>query len=132
MWNSKMACLDTDFMVAYLRKDPEAKSKLEKLESSKEPLYTTTINAYELYKGAFRASNPDAELLKVDTLLDAFFILALDRDSARSAASLQDRSKPIGESDLLIGSIALANKQTLITRNRKDFERMPGLHLEGW
>ena len=127
-----MVCLDTDFMVAYLRKDPKAKSKLEELESSREPLHTTTINAFELYKGALRASNPKAELAKVDALLDAFFILVLDRESARSAASLQDRSNPIGESDLLIGSIALVNKQTLITRNKKDFERMPGLHLEGW
>jgi predicted nucleic acid-binding protein len=127
-----MVCLDTDFMVAYLRKDPEAKSKLEELESLKEPLHTTTINAYELYKGAHRANNPSVELLKVDALLDAFFILALDRDSARSAASLQDRSKPIGESDLLIGSIALANKQRLVTRNKKDFARIPGLTVEAW
>jgi tRNA(fMet)-specific endonuclease VapC len=42
------------------------------------------------------------------------------------------KSSPIGESDLLIASIALANKQALITKNKKHFERIPGLQVEGW
>ena len=41
-------------------------------------------------------------------------------------------SNPIGESDILIASIALANKQTVITRNKRHFERVPGLQVEGW
>lgn len=127
-----MVCLDTDFMVAYIRKDPAARDKLKELESSQEPLHTTVINAFELYKGAFKAKDQRAELARVDALLDAFFILALDRDSARAAGASHDRSNPVAESDLLIASIALANKQTLITKNRKHFERIPGLQVEGW
>jgi tRNA(fMet)-specific endonuclease VapC len=127
-----MVCLDTDFLVAYLRKDPRARSRLEELESLQEPLHTTIINAFELYKGAFKAKDTYHELARVDTLLDAFFMLVFDRDSARSAGTLHDKSNPIGESDLLIASIALANKQTLITRNKKHFERVPGLEVEGW
>jgi tRNA(fMet)-specific endonuclease VapC len=128
-----MVCLDTDFLVAYLRKDSAARDKLKELESAQEPLHTTVINAFELYKGAFKAKDSKAELARVDALLDAFFILALDRDSARAAgASSYDRSNPVGESDLLIASIALANKQKLITRNKKHFERVPGLDIEGW
>lgn len=127
-----MVCLDTDFLVAYLRKDFAAKSKLEELESVQEPLHTTIINAYELYKGAYKSKDSNSELAKVNTLLDAFFLLALDRDSAKAAGALDDKSNPIGESDLLIASIALANKQTLITRNKKHFERIPGLQVEGW
>jgi len=38
----------------------------------------------------------------------------------------------IGRGDLLIASIALANKATLITRNRKDFQKVSGLQVENW
>jgi tRNA(fMet)-specific endonuclease VapC len=59
-------------------------------------------------------------------------LLALDRDSAKAAGAINDKSNPIGESDLLIASIVLANKQVLITRNKKHFERISGLKVEDW
>jgi tRNA(fMet)-specific endonuclease VapC len=34
--------------------------------------------------------------------------------------------------DLRIASIAIANQMTLLTRNRVDFERVPGLMFEDW
>jgi tRNA(fMet)-specific endonuclease VapC len=40
--------------------------------------------------------------------------------------------KKIGHADLLIASIALANRATLATRNLKDFRLVPGLPLENW
>jgi hypothetical protein len=35
------------------------------------------------------------------------------------------KSETIGDRDLFIASIALANKQTLVTKNKKHFERVP-------
>ncbi len=40
--------------------------------------------------------------------------------------------KKIGRADLLIASIALANRATLVTRNLKDFQKVPGLQVENW
>lgn len=40
--------------------------------------------------------------------------------------------KKIGRADLLIASIALANEATLVTRNVRDFQQVPGLKLENW
>jgi tRNA(fMet)-specific endonuclease VapC len=40
--------------------------------------------------------------------------------------------RKIGRADLLIGCIALANRATLVTRNRRHFEQIPGLTLENW
>jgi len=34
--------------------------------------------------------------------------------------------------DLKIASIAIAHSATLLTRNRRDFEVVPGLHVEDW
>jgi tRNA(fMet)-specific endonuclease VapC len=44
----------------------------------------------------------------------------------------QLRSIRIGTQDLKIVSIARANGVTLVTRNRRDFGRVPGLTLEDW
>ena len=40
--------------------------------------------------------------------------------------------KKIGRGDLLIASIALAHRATLVTRNLKDFQLVPGLKVENW
>jgi tRNA(fMet)-specific endonuclease VapC len=40
--------------------------------------------------------------------------------------------KNIGRGDLLIASIALANRATLVTRNLKDFRKVPNLRVENW
>ena len=34
--------------------------------------------------------------------------------------------------DLRIASIAIANDATLLSRNLKDFSRVPGLRVENW
>jgi tRNA(fMet)-specific endonuclease VapC len=38
----------------------------------------------------------------------------------------------VGRADLLIASIALANRATLVTRNRRHFEKVPGLMVVNW
>ncbi|HWG46513.1 MAG TPA: type II toxin-antitoxin system VapC family toxin [Gemmataceae bacterium] len=40
--------------------------------------------------------------------------------------------KKIGRADLLIASIALANRATLVTRNLRHFRLVPDLQLENW
>jgi tRNA(fMet)-specific endonuclease VapC len=44
----------------------------------------------------------------------------------------QRELRKIGNRDLLIAAIALANRATLVTRNLKHFRPIPGLKLENW
>jgi tRNA(fMet)-specific endonuclease VapC len=44
----------------------------------------------------------------------------------------QLRATRIGARDLKIASIALANQLIMVTANRRDFSRVPGLVLEDW
>ncbi len=45
---------------------------------------------------------------------------------------LKSKGTPIGDLDTLIASAAVSHKQILLTRNKTDFERLPGLVVESW
>jgi len=53
---------------------------------------------------------------------------AVEFDRLRQSKGL----KKIGRRDLLIACIALANRARLVSRNLKDFRKIPGLQLENW
>ncbi|MEM2139973.1 MAG: type II toxin-antitoxin system VapC family toxin [Nitrososphaera sp.] len=129
-----MVCVDTDFLIDLGRKNQKALEKLQEFEANGENVLTTAITVAELYHGANRAKNKTRALANVKDDLARFQILDLNYDSAMLWGELSERlkSNSIGELDLFIASIALANKQTLITRNAKHFERVPGLTVDGW
>jgi tRNA(fMet)-specific endonuclease VapC len=66
-------------------------------------------------------------------LLEALLLLPLDAISADRAAAvrltLAKAGIGIGMADSLIAGIALAQGATLLTRNRRHFERVEGLKL---
>jgi tRNA(fMet)-specific endonuclease VapC len=65
-----------------------------------------------------------------------FYLTVTIADFNERAAVLWDDLRQhkirIGTLDLRIAAIALASGATLVTRNRKDFERVPGLMIEDW
>jgi tRNA(fMet)-specific endonuclease VapC len=52
--------------------------------------------------------------------------------AGRVRAGLDRAGTPIGPYDLLIAAIALAHDLTLVTHNRREFGRVPGLRTEDW
>lgn len=59
-------------------------------------------------------------------------VLPFDELAARQLEQLEARQIRIGKMDARIASIALANQRILLTRNYKDFEKVPGLMVEDW
>jgi tRNA(fMet)-specific endonuclease VapC len=47
-------------------------------------------------------------------------------------ARLDRAGTPIGSQDLLIGAHAGSEGLTLVTNNRREFDRIPGLQVENW
>ncbi len=52
------------------------------------------------------------------------------RESSQLQASLQHMGKILGINDLYLASTALSLNLALVTRNAKDFDRVPGLKVE--
>lgn len=129
-----MVCVDTDFLIDLSNRDENAIQKLKESREKGIPVYTTTISMGEYYTGAYRSHNKEERVAKARELLKAFIPLTADHESARlwGQLSAELRSNTIGDLDLLIASISLSNKQVLLTRNKRHFERVPGLQIEGW
>ena len=129
-----MVCADSDFIADLDRGNAAALAKLDELEGRGEPVYTTAINVAELYRGAHGSRNSDRAIGRIEKILSRFSVLNLDYESAKlwGAFAKKLKSNTIGELDLFIASIALSNKQALVTRNKMHFERVPGLEVEGW
>ena len=59
-------------------------------------------------------------------------IVPFDRASENHFQQLLAMRLRVGTQDLKIAAIALANNLVLLTRNRRDFGRLPGLLLDDW
>jgi len=46
--------------------------------------------------------------------------------------SYRDQKLGVGAMDLRIAAIVVEHGGTLVTRNLRDFERVPGIELENW
>jgi tRNA(fMet)-specific endonuclease VapC len=77
-----------------------------------------------------------ANLALIASLRQHFVSLPFDDRAAEEygtvRAHLAALGTPIGPNDLMIASIALANKLTLVTHNTVEFSRVPGLKVEDW
>lgn len=62
----------------------------------------------------------------------AISIVGFDEQATAIVDDLRQRKIRIGTLDLRIAATALAAEATLVTRNRRDFKKVPGLTLEDW
>jgi tRNA(fMet)-specific endonuclease VapC len=59
-------------------------------------------------------------------------VVPFDADCEHKLRELQALALRIGTQDLKIASIAVVNDLVLVTRNQRDFGRVPALRLEDW
>ena len=130
-----MRVADTDVLIDYLAGSAEAAAARVGAELARGTLRTTVVTRFELLAGA--RTPRQQEILR--QFLAAVPALALDAAAADRAAQvrrdLEARGEPIGMGDSLIAGIVLVHDGTLLTRNRRHFERVADLRLagpEGW
>lgn len=136
-----MFVLDTDTLSHLLANRPQV---VARHDAATRPVVIAVITWIEVLQGRFATlltAADGAALLRGQERLDQalialrpFRILPIDAAVVGVFDRLRGEKKlrKIGRADLLIASVCLAHKATLVTRNRKDFAPVAGLLLENW
>ena len=138
-----MFTLDTNAVSDFFHRKPTIVQRAEQAIRERKPIHITTITRYEVlmrgrYQAILAAEDRDRLLTAHQRLLDdeiairQFPILGLDDASADHFERLRTAKgmRKIGRADLLIACITLAHDATLVTRNVKDFVKIPNLKIE--
>jgi tRNA(fMet)-specific endonuclease VapC len=123
-----MIIADTDVLIDFLRGTAPAADRVG-LELQTRSFGTTAVTVFELRSGA----RSERQRRAVAELLEALTLVPLGSREAELAANLrlelEARGEGLGMADYLIAGTCLSREAILLTRNRKHFERVPGLSL---
>jgi tRNA(fMet)-specific endonuclease VapC len=126
--------LDTNVCIAFLNgADPVLR---DRFRDTDDDLVTCSVVRGELLYGARRSARVDQNLERLAEFFSLLPSLPFDDAAAEHygvvRALLVGAGTPIGGNDLLIASIALARGASVVTRNHREFHRVPGLRVETW
>ncbi|MCU0552406.1 MAG: type II toxin-antitoxin system VapC family toxin [Leptolyngbya sp. Prado105] len=132
--------LDTDHLSLWQRAHPQISQKLTQRGMS--AIAITIITAEEQIRGrldVIRHAEGEKRVLaylrfretlislrQIPTLLD------FSLEAEYHHTELKRQKIRIGAQDLRIAAIALSVRGTIVTRNRRDFGKIPGLLIEDW
>lgn len=137
-----MYLLDTDTMTLVHTGHPRVVERRQEVSSSE--IAITVITRIEILQGRYAAvvKAQDGEqlmraqqmLLRTEERLGEVTTVFFDAQAAAVFDRLRGNKKlkKIGRADLLIASIALACRGTLVTRNLRHFQQVSGLQVENW
>ena len=121
-----MFVLDTNCIIYYLEAEPEVSDLLEKIFLTNNIVYISAITELELF--AYPAIRYDHEQ-RIEKFLKLVTTLTIESNLARNAARVK-REFGLQLADSIIAATALATGSILLTRNIKDFKRIPNLKLQ--
>ena len=137
-----MYLFDTDTLTHLYRGNSNVVRQLKGLENA--DVGITIITKAEVLRGRIDyllKAETGANLLKAqellfrtEELLSQLLIVPMSQAASLEFDRLRAVAKyrKIGRADLLIASIILANRATLVTRNQRHFKQIPGLRVENW
>lgn len=133
-----MRCLDTNVVIAAMNVRPAlVRDRLNEAIGRGDRLALSTIVIFELRYGVARSVHRDRNAERLDRFLTLdLAILPFEGEDAAVAgairADLDAKGTPIGHYDLLIAAQARRHGAMLVTANRREFLRVPGLTIEDW
>jgi predicted nucleic acid-binding protein len=130
--------LDTTFLVDLLRERRRrrpAAAHAALAAAADEPMAMSVFVRCELEVGVLESVRHHEERSALDAIMTSIpVVYPDDRFGSRYAEALAriGRARTVATMDLLIGVTALIDGASLITRNRRHFEPIPGLTLIGY
>jgi tRNA(fMet)-specific endonuclease VapC len=123
--------VDSDWVAEYLKGRATAVNLLDSL--FEEDLAISIITFGEIYEGIYYGTDPQNNELVFRSFLRGVRVLGINRTIARRFALIRGKLRAEGQiipqPDILIAATALQYDLTLLTRNVRDFERIPDLKL---
>ena len=121
-----MYTLDTNAIIYYLKDEPNVVTSLNTIFLQNIPIYISTITEIELY-GFSKLS--EQEITQIEAILRTVAIIPVDSRIARTAGFIR-RNYHINIADSTLAATALFTGTTLLTRNIRDFRKIPNLSLQ--
>lgn len=120
-----MYTLDTNAIIYYLKGDEDSVRILNEIFSENLPLYVSALTETELFSFS-RLTPRDVE--RIEGLIRTVAVIPVDSRIARIAGLLR-RKYRLAIADSVIAATALFTGTTLLTRNIRDFKKIPNLLL---
>jgi predicted nucleic acid-binding protein len=136
-----MAVLETTFVIDLMKESKRgrpgpASRKLEELVDRGLPLRIAIFTLAELFVGVAKGTRPRQERAAIQECVAPLDILPFEWTTAEIfgliVGGLEKRGESISDIDALIASVAVEYSEMLVTRNRRHFDRIPGLEVEDY
>ncbi len=121
-----MYTFDTNAIIYYLGGEASVVTALEDIFDQETPRYVSTITVLELFS---RRDLSQQDKDDIELLLGSLFVIPLDIDLAREAGDIRSRYG-LKTPDSAIAATAQRYRSTLVTRNVRDFRRIPTLLIQ--
>ncbi|KRD60359.1 MULTISPECIES: tRNA(fMet)-specific endonuclease VapC [Sinorhizobium/Ensifer group] len=126
--------LDTNICIFTVKNRPQ--QVREAFNRHHGQLCISSISLMELIYGAERSAMPERNLSVIEGFSARLEVLNYDQAAATHTgqlrAELARSGTPIGPYDQLIAGHARSQGLILVTNNRREFDRVPGLRVEDW
>lgn len=121
-----MYVLDTNVILYYAQDEAQAVARIDTLFASNALIYVSAASVIEAFSPAVL---PHGERLAIEGILRGLIFVPVDMMIARQSADLRSLYR-LKLGDAMIAATALFTGSTLLTRNIRDFKRVPGLAIE--
>jgi tRNA(fMet)-specific endonuclease VapC len=142
---TRLYILDTDHFTLYRRFHPLIVERFRSTDVGSLAITAVTVEeqvngwSAEIRKASAKSAKQGdrlswayGELCQTVQIISRFSTLEFTLGAHDRFVSLRQQGVRIGTQDLRIASIVLESNGIVVTRNRRDFEQVPGLLIEDW
>lgn len=126
--------LDTNMCIFTIKNRPQEVREVFKRHHGQ--MCISTVTLMELIYGAEKSSNAERNLADVEGFAARLEVLKYDQEAAAHTGQLRAElarlGKQIGPYDQMIAGQARSQGLIVVTNNRREFDRVPGLRVEDW